>query len=265
MLHAVYHAVEGDDVVGIFAKWCVSEVEVSVVAVKYCVENVFGQILNRRFHRELKFFGKSVKCPEQNGFLAFANGGYCTFVYRKVAVGNKFFEVNIDDGSKSVALWASSLRRVERKRVRSRFLVRNSACGTHQETTIERRLVGTFFQNHRDSLAKLHGKFDGLAQTLAVVVAFYCELIDNNFNEMVLVAVELEIVFHFGDFAINAGSHVAPATNILEKFLVVTFSSIYKRCENINRLSAKLFGYDVNYLVVAVFHHFLASDIRICR
>ena len=92
-----------------------------------------------------------------------------------------------------------------------------------------------------------------------------CELIDNNFNEMVLVAVELEIVFHFGDFAINAGSHVATATNILEKFLVVTFSSIYKRCENINRFSAKLFGYDVNYLVVAVFHHFLASDIGICR
>ena len=56
-----------------------------------------------------------------------------------------------------------------------------------------------------------------------------------------------------------------PVTDILEKFLVVTFSSIYKRCENINRFSAKLFGYDVNYLVVAVFHHFLASDIRICR
>ena len=37
VLHAVYHAVEGDDVVGIFAKRCVSEVEISVVAVKYCV------------------------------------------------------------------------------------------------------------------------------------------------------------------------------------------------------------------------------------
>ena len=111
----------------------------------------------------------------------------------------------------------------------------------------------------------MHSKFDGLAQTLAVVVAFYCELIDNNFNKMILVAVELEVVFHFGNFAINASSHIATATNILEKFLVVTFASIYKRCKNINRFSAKLFGYDVNYLVVAVFHHFLASDIGICR
>ncbi len=146
-----------------------------------------------------------------------------------------------------------------------RFLVRNSARGTHQETTVERWLVGAFFKNHCYAFAKLHCKFDGFAQTLAVVVAFYCELIDNNFNKMVLVTVELEVVFHFGNFAINASSHIATATNILEQFLVVTFATIYKRCKNINRFSAKLFGYDVNYLVVAVFHHFLASDIGICR
>ena len=82
---------------------------------------------------------------------------------------------------------------------------------------------------------------------------------------MVLIAVKFEVVFHFGDFTVDAGCHIATATDILEQFLVVTFATIYKRCENINRFSAKLFGYDVNYLVVAVFHHFLACDIRIGR
>ncbi len=80
---------------------------------------------------------------------------------------------------------------------------------------------------------------------------------------MIFVAVEFHAECYLAQFAIDAHIQIAFAADSLEKFLVVAFAPFHHRRKQVARFALVGIENERNDLVVAVFHHFFARNIRV--
>ena len=80
---------------------------------------------------------------------------------------------------------------------------------------------------------------------------------------MILVSVQLHAVHHLTQLAIHSHVQVAALYYLLKKLAIMSLSASDQRRHHIDTLAVVVFSYQVEYLVVGVFHHLLARHIGI--
>src|SRR5690554_1821362 len=106
-----------------------------------------------------------------------------------------------------------------------------------------------------------HGGIHTLFQAFAVSFVNN-KFIDDNFDEVIFVTVNPEIVFDFSDFIVNADMQKTFAANLLKQFAVMSFSPFYNGSKNKYPLSVKVILYELQNFLFSVFHHFFTGIIR---
>ena len=124
-------------------------------------------------------------------------------------------------------------------------------------------LTGVFVKNHYQPFTLFHCGTDGFLQPL-LVFRRYCQLIDNHFYVMVLIAVYLHAPDNLKHFSVNSYVEVSLLSHRLEEFSIVTFSASHHWGKNKDLLPLIVMENHVQDLLLCIFHHLLASMVAVC-
>ena len=163
-------------------------------SVEYLLQGLVGDVGNRGLQRTVKPFEDGVNLPENHLVLVFTQRRNTSFMDAQLAVGHDFGQVNLVDIAQSPAMRTGSLWGVEREVVGCRVAVADARRGTHQTLGEKLGLIGVFIENHDEALALLHGQSHRLFQSFVGDFRGFgldCHLIDDHFNVVVLIAVDL--------------------------------------------------------------------------
>ena len=116
--------------------------------------------------------------------------------------------------------------------------------------------------NHQHALAVLQGQIDGVLQPL-FVAAVDQKLVDDQLDEVGLVAVELHAVSDVADFAVDPHLNESALAYLLEEFLVVTLAPLDQRRQDVDALAGVFFLNQLLDLLIGIAHHLFAGDIRV--
>ena len=160
-----------------------------ICTIHYFIYCFVGNISNRRLERAFVFFKNGFNLPKNSTTFMFSKGCNTSLIDTEFFVRNNLVHVNLVHKSKSLTTWTGTVRRVERKIVRSWFVVRNTTGRAHQHFTEETRFIRVFFQQHNNAISLLHGFLHRFLETLAVFFAHF-QFVNNHFDIMVFISVE---------------------------------------------------------------------------
>ena len=231
-------------------------------AIEYFVYRIIRHILDRRLDRKIIFFKQRLYLPENHGIFIFAQRHDGSFVNGKIPVGNHFVHINQIHIPQPLTTGASSLRRVKRKIMRSRFFIRQSGNRTHQPLAVMAHLPGIGVINHNQPLTLLHGSGNALFQPF-VILFRYDQLIYHNFYIMIFITVQLHAVYNLAHLAVHADIQITFLAHLLEKFFVMSLTGTYQRGKHKYLLTLIIPVNQADDLFLGIFHHFLSRKIRI--
>ncbi len=96
-----------------------------------------------------------------------------------------------------------------------------------------------------------------VAQTRVILVSHF-QLVDDDLYRVVLVAVELHPRLYFPYMPVSAHRHVSLLLKLLEKLLVMSLAVVHHWSQKHDLAPGISVEYEVDNLLVAVFHHRLA-------
>ena len=163
-----------------------------------------------------------------------------------------------------LAFGTCPLRRIERKRMRSRFLKRHSALRTHQmpaEISQLLRLAAVFYHSYR-AFSLLESRRNGTAYSFTVCLRRN-ELIDYQFYKMYLIAVQRPHIRHIAQFSVYPYLLITLFKKRLEKFLIMSLAPDHDRGEQKYFFPLVTVYYKFDYLLIGIFYHLLPGKRRI--
>ena len=95
------------------------------------------------------------------------------------------------------------------------------------------------------------------------VLAGYYQFVDYDFDVVIFVAVEFHAEGYLAHLAVDAHIQVTFAANALEQLFVVSFASFDYGCQHVAGFAVVFGKNQFDNLVVGVFHHLFAGDVRI--
>ena len=146
--------------------------------------------------------------------------------------------------------------------MRSRFAVRQPGYRAHQAFTIMAHTFILHIKNHQQSVSLTHGSGNAVLQT-SVVFICHNQLVNHHFYIMILVAVQLHAGKSLTHLTVYADIEITFLPDLLEQFLIMSFTATYQRSKNINTFSFIIIQNKIKDLLFGVFHHFLTGNIRI--
>ncbi len=190
-----------------------------------------GQILERNLRREAHVFGYSFEDP-----LVVAAAGPCpgqdgTVVDGQFVVGDDQVGVDLVPGPDARAFGARSIRAVERKVAWLQLLEREPAVAA-REVLAEGE--GWSFDDLDDGnpFGQVEGRFEGVGQA-PLDSLFANQPIDDNFDRVLVVPVELDLFGEFLDLPVDARPGEALPGQLLEKCLVFALAAPHHRCQDL--------------------------------
>ena len=123
--------------------------------------------------------------------------------------------------------------------------------------------VAVASEYHHDAFAHIHCFFDAFFEAVNIFF-FDDEFVDDNFDVVVMVAVEFHASVDFLYYAIDTDIRVAFFADAFEELFVVTFTVTDYRREEIYGLTFVVFKYKVEDLLVGIFNHRLSRNVAIC-
>ena len=91
-----------------------------------------------------------------------------------------------------------------------------------------------------------------------MVFFLHFQSVDDHFDVVVFIAIDLHSASDFLHLAIDADVQIALAPHRLEQFAIMAFALAHERGENENRFVAVVVENHLLHLFLGVFHHFLA-------
>ena len=137
-------------------------------------------------------------------------------------IGDHLRGIEIVAAAEAVALGASSIHAVERKRARLELRHADAAIRTGQLLGIELLIAADHGDLHQ-AASQLHRQADRHFQAM-LDARLHQQAVDHYFDGVVLALVEIEVVIEVHDFAVDAGAGVAVLEQRLHLFLEFAFA-----------------------------------------
>ncbi len=186
---------------------------------------LFGQLLERRLEVEPVGLGDRPKLREHPHVARLPQRDQSAVVNRLARLGDDQVQVDFAPDAQSAARRARAVRTVERKRVGRRLGVAQAAFGVDQVAREEH--VAALVRQVGDDrpLAHSERRVDRLGHARPDAV-FDDEPVDDDFDVVRLVPVELHAVLDLAQLAVDADALVALLGYLLEQFAVVALTSL---------------------------------------
>ena len=95
------------------------------------------------------------------------------------------------------------------------------------------------------------------------VLARHLQAVYHQLHIVVAIAVELHAKSYFSHLSVHSHIEVTFLAELLKEILIVSFTPIYQRCEQVNLLAVEAFKNERQNFVERVFYHFLAREVAI--
>ena len=231
-----------------------------ITAIQYFIDDILRQLAHRSLQRSLITFQQSLDLPENHRILVLSQRRDGSFVHRKRTVGYHLVHINQIHIAQPLAARARTLRRIERKVMRSRLAIRKPRHRTHQAFAVVPHTFGLRIQNHQQSVPLLHGNCHALLQA-RFILSVHRHLVYHHFDVMVLVAVELHPVNDFFHLSVHTHVKIPFLPHLLEKLLIVSLARTDQRSQNEDFPSLIVAVYQIKNLLFGIFHHFFARQV----
>ena len=226
------------------------------------IDRFFRDIFDRGLQRYAIFLANSFDLPKYQGVFIFSQRHNPTAVNAERGIGDDFVHVQQIDLSQSFTFRASTLRRVEREIMGSRFAVRQTRHRIHQPTAEMAHFVRLGIQHEYQAVTLLHSDTQAFFQTTFVRFR-NDQFIDHNLDTVHLIPVELHAMKDLLHLTIHPDIQIAFFPHLFEKFLIMSLTVTDKRSEQVGLLPLILVHNQFQRLLLGVFHHLLATQIRI--
>ena len=239
--------------------------------VQYLAQGLLGDVFYPRLQVAVVLVQNGVNLPENHLVLVFSQWGNSTLVDALAAVRNDLVDIYLVDVSQAFTTRTGALRRVKRKRVRCWVIVRYACRRTHQSFRKMPHLARVVVHNHNQPFALLHGRLDGLFQTvgrLGRAVRFVWlgrdfQSVNHHLDVVVLVSVHLHALGQLHDVAVHTHMQIALSTHRLEQLPVVALTALHQRRQHQNLAALVVVQNHVDNLLLRVFHHRLAGHVAV--
>ena len=214
--------------------------------------------------RESVFAGYGFQHIEGGIAAHTAKGHYASVGYRYPVVRNDLGHIELGDHTQAIAVGAGSLRGIEREGIWRWQRKGDAGVGADE---IFAEVAQPTFPVHPEqgqrTFALGKGRDNRRSDTLAV---FCCrnQLVDHQFYEVRLVAVEGLHIAQVEYLSVYADLGVASLDELLEEVLVMTFAPLDYRSEQQEFLPFIFADDQVDYHIVGVLDHLLACGRGIC-
>ena len=217
------NAIEGNEIIGRRMNELLFNSHIFKRTIENLVHSFLGNVANRSVKVTRLFLQPSLgwlitlkngaNLPENHLVLVFSKWHDSPIVNAQFRIGDNLFEVNFAHIAKSFAFRTSTLGRVEREDIGSRFAIRHTCNRVHQ--TFRKVANSSSFLVHQGAISLFHGHLNAFPQSF-VVFFLHLEFVNHHFNVVVLVSVDFHAARDFQHVTIHANIQISFAPHRFE-------------------------------------------------
>ena len=222
------------------------------------LKRLFRDVPDGVVQRELVFAGDGFQVAEHRIAAHRPDAFDAAVGDRTAAVGDDLVEIHPRHGAQAAAVRAGSLRGIEREGIGGRHLERKARVGAHEVAAEVLQIAVFKRQDAERALSLAEGRVHGLPDAFAVVFG-RDQLVDHQFHEVDLVAVERARFGQVGQLPVDAHLRVALALQLDEQFPVVPLAPADERGQQEHFLTGVLPEDETDDFLIGIPDHLLAA------
>ncbi|MCG3120365.1 MAG: hypothetical protein ALAOOOJD_03028 [bacterium] len=231
-------------------------------AVQHDLLLFFRQPLPRRFHRKAILFRNRFELAVIPAIdIVLTPGFNRARANRKFWIGHHEIRIDFQGGAESIAGLAGAIRRVEGEHARRQFFNRNAAIDAGKMLGKENFSLADDVDHHQ-TVGEMQRGFKRVGQTRFNALLAN-EPVNDDFDIVFFIFVQLDFAGDFFDFAIDAHAHIAFAAGGIKNLAILAFAPAHHRRQHLEFGAGRQFQNCIDHLLHSLALDFFAAIVAV--